>query len=185
MGYKSDTLAAKISDIQAALSTHDSSPIIAPINSNSQQSQRLVFNAVNILDKEKLSTTTTIRGNESDQSNRPPHPAIWKPPPWPILKVNFDGAIFQEQNFVGMGVVIRDDKCQVVASMDEKITLPYSITTTDVIVAMRALKLALAISLSPIVLKEDSKNTIDALRCEGSLLVEYSHLVDDAKRLAN
>nr|POF22917.1 hypothetical protein CFP56_38203 [Quercus suber] len=36
---KSDTLAAKISDIEAALLTHDSSPIIASINSNSQQSQ--------------------------------------------------------------------------------------------------------------------------------------------------
>ena len=36
---KSDTLAAKISDIEATLHTHDSSPIIAPIKSNSQQSQ--------------------------------------------------------------------------------------------------------------------------------------------------
>ena len=36
---KSDTLVAKISDIEAALPMHDSSPIIAPINSNSQQSQ--------------------------------------------------------------------------------------------------------------------------------------------------
>ena len=133
-----------------------------------------MFNAINILDNEKLSTTA-IRGNESDQSNRPPHPAIWKPPPWPILKVNFDGAIFQEQNFVGVGVVIRDDKCQVVASMDEKITLPYSVTTTEVIVAMRALRLALAIGLSPIVLEEDSKNTIDALMCEGSLLTNHGH----------
>ena len=50
---------------------HDSSPIIAPINSNSQQSQRQVLNMVNIPDNEKLSTTT-IRGNEPDQSNQPP-----------------------------------------------------------------------------------------------------------------
>ena len=35
---KSNTLVAKMSDIEAALPTHDSSPIIAPINSNSQQS---------------------------------------------------------------------------------------------------------------------------------------------------
>ena len=74
-------------------------PIIAPINSNSQQSQRQVFNMVNIPDKEK-STTTTMKGNEPDQSNQPPHRAIWKPPPWPILKVNFDDAIFRERNSV-------------------------------------------------------------------------------------
>ena len=50
----------------------DSSPIIAPINSNSQQSQRQVFNTVNISNKEKLSTSA-IEGNEPNQSNRPPH----------------------------------------------------------------------------------------------------------------
>ena len=64
-----------------------------------------MFNAINILDKEKL-LTTAIRGNEPDQSNRPPHNAIWKPPPWLILKVNFGGAIFREQNSLGVGVVI-------------------------------------------------------------------------------
>ena len=68
-----------------------------------------MFNAINILDKEKLSTIA-IKGNEPDQSNWPPYRAIWEPPSWPILKVNFDGTIFREQNSVGVGVVIRDDK---------------------------------------------------------------------------
>ena len=63
------------------------------------QSQWQVFNMVNIPDKEK-SATTTMKGNEQDQSNQPPHCAIWKPSPWPILKVNSDDAIFWEQNSV-------------------------------------------------------------------------------------
>ena len=62
------------------------------------QSQRQVFNMVNIPNKEK--SATTMKSNEPDQSNQPPHRAIWKPPPWPILKVNSDDAIFREQNFV-------------------------------------------------------------------------------------
>ena len=77
----------------------DNSSIITPINSNSQQSQWQVFNMVNIPDKEK-STTATMKGNEPDQSNQPPHRAIWKPPPWSILKVNSVDAIFREQNYV-------------------------------------------------------------------------------------
>ena len=60
------------------------------------QSQRQVFNMVNIPDKEK-SATRTMKGNEPDQSNQPPHRAIWKPPPWLILKVNSDDAIFREK----------------------------------------------------------------------------------------
>ena len=57
-----------------------------------------LVNMVNI-HKEK-SATTTMKGNEPDQSDQPPHRAIWKPPPWLILKVNSDDAIFQEQNSV-------------------------------------------------------------------------------------
>ena len=69
--------------------------------------------------------------------------------------------------------------------MDEKITLPYSATTVELIAAKRALRLALDFGLSPIDLKGNSKNTIDALMCEESLLADYEHLVDNAKRLAN
>ena len=119
-----------------------------------------MFNVVNISDKEKL-LKTAIRGNEPDQSNRPPHNAIWKPPSWPILKVNFGGAIFREQNSLGVGVVIWDDKGQVVTSMDKKITLPCLVTVVEVIATKRALKLALDIGLSPIVLEGDSKITIE------------------------
>ena len=45
-----------------------------------------------------------MKGNEPDQFNQPPHRAIWKPPPWPILNVNSDDAIFREQN--SMDVVL-------------------------------------------------------------------------------
>ena len=69
--------------------------------------------------------------------------------------------------------------------MDKKTTLPYLVTFVEVIATKRALKLALDIDLSPIVLEGDSENTIDALMCERSLLANYRYLVDDAKKLAN
>ena len=90
-------------EILNAMRPRDSSPIIAPINSNSQKSQRQVFKMVNFPNKEKLSTTA-VKGNEPDQSNQPSYRVIWKPPPWPILKVNSNDAIFREQNYVGVGV---------------------------------------------------------------------------------
>ena len=80
-------------DTELNAGNDDSSPIIASINSNSQQSQHQVFNMVNIPDKEK-SATTTMKGNKPNQSNQPPHCAIWKSPSWLILKVNSDDAIF-------------------------------------------------------------------------------------------
>ncbi|KAL0011508.1 hypothetical protein SO802_006616 [Lithocarpus litseifolius] len=32
----------------------------------------------------------------------------WEPPPWPFFKVNYDGALFQEIQQAGIGVMIRD-----------------------------------------------------------------------------
>ena len=86
---------------------------------------------------------------------------------------------------MGVGVVIQDIEGQGVAFMDEKITLPYSIIAVELMAAKRALRLAIDFGLSPVVLDGNSKNTINALMCEVSLLADYGHLVDDARRLAN
>lgn len=41
-----------------------------------------------------------------DSTNRVPQRIKWKPPPYSHLKVNFDGAVFREENAAGIGVVI-------------------------------------------------------------------------------
>ncbi|KAL0005002.1 hypothetical protein SO802_012563 [Lithocarpus litseifolius] len=43
----------------------------------------------------------------------------WKPPDPTCLKVNFDGAVFREDNMAGVGVIIRDKMGQIIASMAE------------------------------------------------------------------
>ena len=52
---------------------------------------------------------------------------VWFPPSHLIFKVNFDGAVFKESNLAGIGVVIRDDLRQVMASMSKNIHLPSSV----------------------------------------------------------
>ena len=43
----------------------------------------------------------------------------WIPPPANSLKINFDGALFKDINKSGLGVVIRNDLGQVLASLSE------------------------------------------------------------------
>ena len=52
---------------------------------------------------------------------------MWSPPPHLKVKVNFDGAVFNESNSAGIGVVIWDDLGQVMASMSESVHLPSSV----------------------------------------------------------
>ena len=43
----------------------------------------------------------------------------WMPPPTNSLKINFDGALFRDINKAGLGVVIRNEYGQVLASLSE------------------------------------------------------------------
>ena len=98
--------------------------------------------------------------------------------------MNFDGAVFREDNHAGVGVIIRDWNGQVVASMAETFPLPFSVTAVEVVAATKALCFAKELGLLFVVLEGDSKITMDALASENLSLTEFGHLIDEAKELA-
>ena len=57
----------------------------------------------------------------------------WLPPPRDYFKINFNGATFPELGNAGLGLVIRDWRGNVVASLSEKAPLPFSL---DIVEAM-------------------------------------------------
>ena len=59
----------------------------------------------------------------------------WKPPPPGMVKVNFDGAIFSTQSLAGLSVVVRDPAGLVLVALSQKIPLPTSVETVEVIAA--------------------------------------------------
>ena len=51
-----------------------------------------------------------------------PQPRMkWKPPNVTDFKINFDGAVFRQENKSGIGVVIRDNSGVVIASLAQLI----------------------------------------------------------------
>ncbi|KAF3947875.1 hypothetical protein CMV_026058 [Castanea mollissima] len=108
---------------------------------------------------------------------------IWKTPPWPKLKVNFDGAVFRENQRAGVGVIVRDAEGRVSASMAESFHLPFSIAAVEVLAAKKALQLAKDLGFHSIILKGDLKIAIDGLLSNNSILNEYGHLLSEAKEM--
>ena len=57
-----------------------------------------------------------------------------------MFKVNFNRAIFREEQKAGVGVIIRDEHGKVIASMADGISLPFSVDVVEAFAAKEALK---------------------------------------------
>ena len=67
-----------------------------------------------------------------------------------------DGALFATDNIVGLGVVIRNEHGQVMASLFERIPLPSTVLEVEVLAARRGIELAVETGFRNIVLENDS-----------------------------
>ena len=73
-----------------------------------------------------------------------------------MFKVNLDRAIFRKEQKAGVEVIIRDEHGRIIASMEDSISLPFSIDAVEAFAAREALKFAQERGLSAIVLEGDS-----------------------------
>ena len=74
--------------------------------------------------------------------SRPHKRTRWKPPLVDIFKINFDGAVFAEENCSGVGVIIPDRDGLAIAAMSEKIPQLLQPTEIEAMAATRALEFA-------------------------------------------
>ena len=69
--------------------------------------------------------------------NRLPCQKHWRPPPPDCFKTNYDGAMFDESDEAGLGVVIRNSVGQVMVALSEKIKKPPSVMALELLAARR------------------------------------------------
>jgi len=68
----------------------------------------------------------------------PPTGVKWKAPSPDFYKVNYDGTIFGELSEVGIGVVVRNENGEVMASLAEQITILASVQVLEALATRRA-----------------------------------------------
>ena len=100
------------------------------------------------------------------------------------MKVNFDGAMFKNEDRASIGMVVRDSQGMVMASLSENIPLPHSIVNLETLAACKALEFPLELGFDKAILKGDSMIVIATLRDPFPSLASYGLLLQDALMMA-
>ena len=97
------------------------------------------------------------------------------------MKVNFDGVLFKETDFAGLGVIIGNDLGQVMAVSAQVIPLPTSVETVEVLAARNAICLARELQLHKVIIEGDSEVVIKALNSSSASSTSFGHIICDIK----
>ena len=127
-----------------------------------------------------------FRAAQPRKQPTPPRPlAKWSPPVEEYYKVNFDGAVFRDEEKAGIGVIIRNSQGMVMASLSQKISLPQTVVELETLVATRAIEFSIELGFSKVILEGDSETVIKALQDNSPSLAPFGLLIRDAYEAAN
>ena len=109
---------------------------------------------------------------------------------WKLLdkdefKTDYNGAVFQDTNEAGIGVVIQNDEGEVLGALSEKIAMPGSVVTVEMLAARRVVHFALEIGITHSVFEGDSEIIDKALSTDVTPLSSFGHMVKDTKSIAS
>ena len=107
------------------------------------------------------------------------HPCHWRPPPSARFKLNFDTAIFKEDDATGMGAIIRNEKGEVMASLSAEGPLVTCSEEAEILACRCAVEFAMECGFSELVVEGDSQSVMDALKLEKSLSSRVGHILQD------
>ena len=127
-----------------------------------------------------------FRAAQPRKQPTPPRPlAKWSPPVEEYYKVNFDGAVFRDEEKAGIGVIIRNSQGMVMASLSQKISLPQTVVELETLAATRAMEFSIELGFSKVIIEGDSETVIKALQDNSPSLAPFGLLIRDAQEAAN
>ena len=93
--------------------------------------------------------------------------------------------MFGDSNEARLGVVIRNDKGEVMAALAENIPLPYSMVSLERLAARRAILFVVDLGFSQSIFKGNSEILDKALDNENHSLASIGHIIKDIQFTLN
>ena len=119
------------------------------------------------------------RYNLTPEQVRTKPQARWKALPPNNYKINYDGAISNADNTVGIGVVVRDCHGEVIASLVQQLDQAYQPVEVVAMAACRVVELGSELGLDYTIVEGNSEVVTKALRCKDNGLTPFTHLIND------
>ncbi|KAF5451602.1 hypothetical protein F2P56_026695 [Juglans regia] len=107
----------------------------------------------------------------------------WSPPPPGFLKLNVDGAIFPDHHKAGIGIILRDEKGDVIAAcskLEGDVASPEFIEATTL---LRGLQFCAQWGVPKLVLETDCLILVNALQSQTTFLTDFAFLLNDISRM--
>ena len=102
------------------------------------------------------------------------------------MKTNHDGAMFDESDEAGIGVVIQNFDGEVMAALSEKIQKPSFVEVLELLVARQAVSFTLELGFKNSTFKGDSKPVVvKSLQGRGMENSQRGHLIKDILSYVN
>ncbi|XP_030969947.1 uncharacterized protein LOC115990240 [Quercus lobata] len=108
----------------------------------------------------------------------------WQPPEGMMYKLNFDAAVLTDTSASGVGVIIRNDRGQVMVALSSKGLAVTNSKEAEVLACRQAMEFVLDAGFSDLIMEGDDSNVIRSIV---SAQIDWSHLgnlYDDIRCLA-
>ena len=124
---------------------------------------------------EEFRSTQSRLATHSLRSNQ----TSWRPLPLTCFKLNFDAAIFKEEEASGFGAIIRNDRGEVMAAFSGKGPPVSCSEEAEILVCCRAVEFALECGFMEMVVKGDNQSVMSTLELKRSLSSQIGHIIQD------
>ncbi|XP_042939414.1 uncharacterized protein LOC122274444 [Carya illinoinensis] len=109
--------------------------------------------------------------------------SCWQPPSSGNLKLNVDGAIFEDQDRADVGMLLRNDRGVVLFSASKKengVTDPMEV---ELLAILRGLQLCILMGIPDLVIESDSLMLVEELNNSSESRSAWGNLVHEVKEL--
>ncbi|KAJ4713163.1 Ribonuclease H-like domain containing protein [Melia azedarach] len=109
--------------------------------------------------------------------------SMWIPPPDKWFKLNVDASIDEKKRLVGLGMVIRDSKGEIMAAAGKRTEFYGDVELAKVEAIRFGVQIATESGLVPMIIESDSMNAVMLVKGKTSSIKEIYWVISDIQML--